>query len=134
MLGADGARLQAFREIVSAATRVAEARRLADAGQFSRARGLLDLVPGELSEPWATRASTQKSAVDAELGVAARLLSGAEKHAALRNHEALAMAAAALTEFLERFRDHPRRAEAVLLRARVMSRTAPSSPRDAPAD
>ncbi|MHC5056895.1 MAG: serine/threonine protein kinase, partial [Planctomycetota bacterium] len=121
-LGAGGARAQVLREIVAAATRVAEARRLADERRFSRARGILDLVPDDLPEPWATRASTQKAVVDAELGAAQRLLGDAEKLAARQDGQAPAMAAAALTEFLERFPDHPRRAEAVFLRARVMGR------------
>ncbi len=123
-LGTGGARLQALKRIVSAATRVAEARRLASVGQLARARGLLDLVPDDLSEPWATRVATQKSSVDAEIGAAARLLRDAQKLATRGDPEALAMASAALTEFLKRFLDHPCRTEAVLLRARVKTKIA----------
>jgi hypothetical protein len=121
-LGAQGARMQVLQEIVFAATKMAEARRLADARRYWRARALLDLVPGGMSEPWGTRASTQKATVDAELGVAAQLLRDAERRVAGRDPEGLAVATAALTEFLERFADHPRRAEAILLRARSRSR------------
>jgi hypothetical protein len=121
-LGAQGPRLQTLRSIAAAATKMAEARRLTDSRRYARARALLDLVPGGMSEPWETRASSLKSIVDAELDVAARLLKVAEMRIAKPDPQALAVAAAVLTEFLERFPDHPRRAEAVLLRARSMSR------------
>jgi len=121
-MGADGGRLAMLEGIASSATKTAEAQRLMEARCYSQARALLEGLPGELPEFWATRVSSQRSALDAKLSEAERLLEEAAKHAAKSDREAQAVASAALAEFLKGFPNHPRRAEALLLRARTMSR------------
>ena len=127
-MGADGGRIAVLEGIASSATKMAEVQRLMDARRYSQARALLEGLPSELPEPWATRASSQRTAVDAKLSEAERLLGQAVKHSAKSDREAQAVASAALSEFLKGFPNHPRRAEALLLRARAMTRIAPPAP------